>query len=110
MKKTLLLTMSATLLSVSPVFSEQKTITGCVIDGKDIILRGKAIGRYNGKYVVKLPEFRGVGKREGRYIVRLSDKKEACRQDGEYVVNTRTGKSLGKGDAAAICLCAGLLD
>ena len=105
MKKALLLAM----LFYAPEACAGQIITECVITGKNIIQYGRSIGRYNGKYIVKLPELRGVGRRDGKYIVRLSDKKEACRQDGEEVINVRTGKSIGKGEAAAVCLCADLL-
>ncbi len=109
MSKGVFLAMSALLFYVPDALAEQTIITDCVIDGKGIMQQGKEIGRYNGRYIVKLPELRGVGKRDGQYIIRLSDKKEVCRQDGEYVVNTRNGKMIGKGDAAAVCLCSGLL-
>lgn len=96
------------LLYVPSVFAGQ--LTNCVVDGKNILLQEKKIGKYNGKYIIRLPDLRGVGRRDGQYIVRLSDRREACRQDGKDVINVRTGKLLGQGVAAALCFCAGLLD
>lgn len=106
MKKTLILTIVLGGVCSAALAGQQ---TGCIIEGRNIVQNGREIGRYNGEYIVRLPELRGVGKRDGEYIVRLSDKKEVCRQDDEYVVKTDTGETLGKGDAAAVCLCAGLL-
>ncbi|KPA18585.1 membrane or secreted protein [Candidatus Magnetomorum sp. HK-1] len=84
-------------------------IADCRIDGKYIMQNGKDIGRYDGKYIVRTSDGKDVGRRDGKHIVRISDGKDACRQDGKYVINVATGKDLGTGDAAAVCLCAGLL-
>ena len=84
-------------------------IAYCRIDGKYIMQNGKDIDRYDGKYIVRVSDGKDVGRRDGKYIVRISDGKDACRQDGEYVVNVATGKDIGRGDAAAVCMYAGLL-
>jgi hypothetical protein len=80
----------------------------CRIDGKYIMQNGKDIGQYDGKYIVNISG-KDVGRYDGKYIVRMSDSKDACRQDGKYVIDMSTGKDVGTGDAAAVCLCAGLL-
>lgn len=80
----------------------------CRIDGQYIMLNNKTIGRYDGRYIVNT-DFKTIGMIDGRYIKRFSDSKDVCFQDGQYVKNVSTWKDIGTGDAAAVCLCAGML-
>lgn len=82
--------------------------TDCRIDGQYIMLNNKDIGRFDGKYIVNT-DFKTIGQYDGNYIKRFSDGKDVCFQDGKYVKDVTTGKDIGTGNAAAVCLCAGLL-
>jgi hypothetical protein len=81
----------------------------CQMDDNYIVVNGQDYAKIEGNYIRRLSDSRDIGKIEGNYIVRLSDLKSVARQDGEYVVNLISGGDIGRGNAAVLAVCAGLL-